>query len=64
MRNRSYAKEVGLASDERPVPILATVVVFIAVVVLALMFARQVSALKHTATETSQAPAAAKVGSR
>ncbi len=63
MRNRDYTKEIGLAAAERPVPIAATTAIFVAVVVLGLLFARQVNALQTVVAETST-PAPVKVSSR
>ena len=64
MRSRNYTKEIGLNVEERPVPVLASTAILVVVVVLALLFARQVNALPHSASEPTQAPAAVKVSSR
>jgi len=64
MRSRNYTKEIGLNIEERPVPVVATTAIFVLVVVLALLFARQVNALQHTAAEPTHTSAAVKVSSR
>ena len=64
MRSRNYTKEIGLNTDEPRVPPMASAVVFVLLVILALLFARQVNALQHTATEPTHTSAAVKVSSR
>ena len=64
MRSRNYTKEIGLDTDEPRVPTMASAAVFVLLVVLALLFARQVNALQHTAAEPTHTPAAVKVSSR
>jgi len=64
MRSRNYAKEIGLNVEERQVPVAVAAVVFLLVAAVALLFARQVNALHHTAAEPTHAPAPIKVSSR
>jgi hypothetical protein len=64
MRSRNYAKEIGLNVEEHRVPMLASAGVLLLVVVVALLFARQVNAMQHTAAEPAHTPAAVKVSSR
>ena len=64
MRSRSYTKEIGLNIEEPRVPAMASAAIFVGIVVLALLFARQVNALQHTAAEPTHAPAPVKVSSR
>ena len=64
MRSRNYTKEIGLNTEQRRVPLFVTIAIFGVVVTLALLFARQVNALHHTAAETTHAPADVKVSSR
>jgi hypothetical protein len=64
MRSRNYTKEIGLNIEERPVPTFVSVGLCVAVVALALLFARQVNSLHHTAAEAKQPPAEIKVSSR
>jgi hypothetical protein len=64
MRSRNYTKEIGISTEERPVPIFVTTTLFVLVVVLALLFARQVNGLKKDVAENTDAPAAVKVSSR
>ncbi len=65
MRSRDYAKEIGIATTaERPVPIFVTTTIFVVIVVLVLLFARQVNGLKKDVAETTNAPAAVRVSSR
>jgi hypothetical protein len=64
MRSRNYTKEIGISNEERPVPIFVTTTLFVLVVVLALLFARQVNGLKKDVAENPGAPAAVKVSSR
>ncbi len=64
MRSRDYTKEIGIATAERPVPIFVTTTLFVVVVVLALLFARQVNGLKKDVAETTNAPATVRVSSR
>ena len=51
MRSRNYTKEIGLNTEEPRVPAMASAVIFVLLVILALLFARQVNALQHTAAE-------------
>lgn len=62
MRSCNYNKEIGLDNSARPVPITATTAIFVLSVVVAVLFARQVNTLQHTAAEP--APAPVKVSSR
>ena len=64
MRSRNYTKEIGLNMEQPRVPVLASAAIFAVVVVLALLFARQVNALQHTAAEPTRTPAGVKVSSR
>lgn len=64
MRSRHYTKEIGLNTEEPRVPAMASAVIFVLLVVLALVFARQVNALQHTAAESTHSSAAVKVTSR
>ncbi len=65
MRSRDYTKEIGIAATaERPVPIFVTTTLFVVIVVLALLFVRQVNGLKKDVAETTNAPVAVRVSSR
>ena len=64
MRSRNYTKEIGLDTDEPRVSTMASAAVFVLLVVLALLFARQVNVLQHTAAEPTHAQAPVKVSSR
>ena len=64
MRSRNYTKEIGLNTEQRRVPMFVTIGIFALVVTLALLFARQVNSLHHTAAETPHAAAEVKVTSR
>jgi hypothetical protein len=51
MRSRNYTKEIGLDTEQPRVPALASGIVFTLLVVLALLFARQVNTLPSSAAE-------------
>jgi len=56
MRSRSYTKEVGIETGERNVPVAVTIAVVILIIAAAVLFARQVNSVKHTAGEPAHAP--------
>jgi hypothetical protein len=63
MRSRNYTKEIDLTTEERPVPMTVTAAILLTVVVLALLFARQVNALNHPPADPAKARAEVKVSS-
>lgn len=64
MRSRNCPKEIVLDHSASPVPITATTAIFVLIVVVAVLFARQVNAFHHTAAQPTPAPAAGQHGSR
>jgi hypothetical protein len=62
MRSRNYTKEIGLNTEQPRVPALASGIVFALLLVLALLFARQVNALQSSAVDPIIKPV--KVSSR
>jgi hypothetical protein len=64
MRSRNYTKEIGLSTEVPRVPAVASAAIFALLVILALLFARQVNALQHNAAEPVHTPSAVKVSSR
>lgn len=63
MRSRNYTKEIDLTTVERPVPMTVTAAILITVVVLTLLFARQVNSLDHKPADPAKARAEAKASS-